>query len=372
MIKALLNREWRNQDIQDLLNRGRSATVNSARITEVKTDSSIKPASDNDLNFFIKRKKSYDLITGLNKYDDERLIRAREAMILGVQNFNNPSLKFKTEQFAVQAIIAWTYLLHEYYLRQNVNIKNKRGHNFSLADMIRRGDCPVSPIIKKNIKAVIDIRNDVTHGLLQTADKHFFTIFQAYCLNFDKTICAAFGDKVSLQNELSLALQFSKLDFNQLVVAQSYELPENIKALDARLNKNITETEKEDLEYQFQVIYTLAKANKSKAHIQFVKPDSDEGREIHNVLEKHILADKFYPYRPSEAVEKIAQKSGMPFNVYQHTNAWKQYKARPESNSLDPSNTKKEWCVYHPVHKDYTYSDKWVDFVADKLSNNAL
>jgi hypothetical protein len=38
VVKALLGKGWRKQDIQALLNTGRAATVNSARITEVKKD----------------------------------------------------------------------------------------------------------------------------------------------------------------------------------------------------------------------------------------------------------------------------------------------------------------------------------------------
>ncbi|MFM8516981.1 MAG: DUF3644 domain-containing protein, partial [Nevskiaceae bacterium] len=40
--------------------------------------------------------------------------------------FNSPSLSFKTEVFSVLANIAWTYLMHEYYERKGVQIKDKR------------------------------------------------------------------------------------------------------------------------------------------------------------------------------------------------------------------------------------------------------
>lgn len=106
IVKALLSKEWRNQDIQHLINKGRVATINSARITEVKGDNKIKPASDDDVDFFIKKKDSFDPRTGLNLYDDEQLIRARECMILAVNVFNNPALQFKTEVFSVLSNIA--------------------------------------------------------------------------------------------------------------------------------------------------------------------------------------------------------------------------------------------------------------------------
>ena len=99
IVKALLAEGMRNQDIQALVNTGRSATINSARIAGVKKDGNIKPATADEVSFYKKKKQSYDWHTGLNLYDDERLIRAREAMILAVHVFNSPSCCFKTEIF---------------------------------------------------------------------------------------------------------------------------------------------------------------------------------------------------------------------------------------------------------------------------------
>ena len=53
---------------------GRKATVNSARITGVKQDEKIVPASDAEVEAFLRRKKAFDPTTGLNLIDDERLI----------------------------------------------------------------------------------------------------------------------------------------------------------------------------------------------------------------------------------------------------------------------------------------------------------
>src|SRR5690606_27260466 len=103
VVKALLAKGWRNQDIQALANPGRKATINSGRITGVKKNENEALATDDEVAFFQIKKRSYDQQTGLNQYDDERLIRAREAMILAVQIFNSPALKFKTEVFTMLA-----------------------------------------------------------------------------------------------------------------------------------------------------------------------------------------------------------------------------------------------------------------------------
>ena len=106
--KALLEDGWRNQDIITLFNIGRDPTVNIGRISNVKKSGDIKPAPKDQVDGFVKKKQSYDYQTGLNLYDDERIIRAREAMSLAVHIFNSPGVRFKTELFCVNAMISWS------------------------------------------------------------------------------------------------------------------------------------------------------------------------------------------------------------------------------------------------------------------------
>jgi len=148
IVKALLAEGWRNQDIQALVNVGRDATVNSARVTEVKKNNDIKPASADAVDLFKAKKQSYDPRTGLNEFDHERLIRAREATILAVQIFNSASLCFKTEVYKTEVYsvlvnIAWTYLLHQFYDGKKVAIIDEDGRALLLGQMLKRQDCPL-------------------------------------------------------------------------------------------------------------------------------------------------------------------------------------------------------------------------------------
>ena len=363
IVKALLARGWRNQDIQALVNAGRNATINGARITEVKHDLRATPADDDEVDFFIRKKRAYDPQTGLNPYEHERLVRAREAMILAVQAFNNPGLGFKTEVFAVLANIAWTYLLHEFYDRKGVKIIDAKGNALFLSQMLKRDDCPLLHGIKNNLNDIKEIRDAAEDVLLGRGDIKFFPLFQACCLNFEKTLCALFGDRLSLGNELSLALQFAKLDFEQLIALEKYDIPEEIAALDVRLHKAHSEEELADLEYQFRVIYTLQSSAKSRAHIQFVRPDTTEGKEICNVLEKRVIADSLYPYKPGQVCELIAKHTKKKFNQHNHTQAAYLHKVRPKGISRQPETTNQEYCIYHPLYKSYSYSEAWVKFL---------
>ncbi len=370
IVKALLTKGWRNQDIQALVNVGRPATINSARVTEVKKNKRQKAATDDQVAFYQIKKRSIDPNTGLNLFDDERLIRAREAMILAVQIFNSATFRFKTEVFSVLANIAWTYLLHEYYDSKNVKIVRKDGRSLLLSQMIERQDCPLSEGAKNNLRSLKIIRDEVEHKLLGKSDVKWLGLFQACCLNFDKAMCELFGDTLTLAHELSFALQFGRMNIEQLSLLHKYEIPPYIEALDSRLQKKLSDEQLSDLEYQFRVIYTLDSTSKSRSHFEFVRPDSDEGKDIRNVLVQYKSADYLYPHKPSRVRDLVKQRSEKPFTTHNHTQAWRLFKVRPHSGAKQPENTNRDYCIYHSAHGDYTYSDKWVDRLVEEVADD--
>lgn len=369
IVKGLLAQNWRNQDIQAWINGSRIGTVNGARISGVKKDADQQAATPEEVEYWLKWKKATDPQTGLNRYDHERLIRAREAMIFAVQVFNSAGLKFKTEVFCMLANVAWTYLMHEYFTRQGVNIVKADGKTMALSELYGRNDFPTSEGIKQNLRALKVLRDEVEHKLLGKADVKWLGIFQACCLNFNKTICELFGDHLSLAAELSFALHFAKMNLEQAATLNQYELPGHIDAIDANVTAGMTPDQINSLEFQFRVIYTLDAASKSHAHFQFVNPESQEGKEIHNVLAKKVAADELFPHKPSVVVEAVAAKAAVPFTSNDHTKAWKLFKVRPKHGAAQPSNTDKRYCIYHPAHKDYTYSDEWVARLVEEATD---
>lgn len=362
VVKALLADGKSSQDIHAIINYERPRTVNFGRISGVKKDDSIPCASPAELSFFYAQKKSFDPTTGLNLFGDERLIRAREAMILAVMVFNSAGYKFKTELFVVQANIAWTYLLHEFYYRiKKVDPLAIDGSSHSLGYMIEQPDCKLSKGIKNNLKAIKILRDQVEHHLLGRSDLRWLTIFQACCLNFDATIVDWFGPRLTLQHDLSMALHFGKMQIEQAAQLMSYDTPAHIAAVDALLSEGMTPEEIEDLEYQFRVVYTLTSASKNKSHIQFIHPDSAEGKDIHNIVHKIKIADDLYPYKPKEVVALVCKAlNAKSFSMQDHTHAWKKYSVRPSKNSKNPDQTNRDFCIYHAAHGDYTYNNDWI------------
>ena len=157
VIRALLNEGWRNQDVQALINTGRPASINFGRIAEIRADDTVVPATKPQLDAFRHKKLIFDHVTGLCPIDNERLVRAREAMILAVELFNTPRIAFKGGVFSMLTNVAWTYLLHEFYESKGVPIINKDGFSLLLSQMITRDDCPLSKACKQNLAALKEI-----------------------------------------------------------------------------------------------------------------------------------------------------------------------------------------------------------------------
>lgn len=371
VIKALLNDGWRNQDIHALVNTGRAASVNFGRITTVKLDGGVLPASTAEVTAFRRKKLLFDHVTGLCPIDDERLVRAREAMILAVELFNTPRIAFKAGVFSMLSNVAWTYLLHEYYEREGVKVVNDNGFSLLLSQMTARHDCPISKQCKQNLVALKEIRDVVEHRVIGIFDKRWLPIFQASCLNFEYYLTKLFGERLTLSADLGFSLQFAKMGIEQLAELQSYDVPEHIAALDASLAAKLEEGDADDLEYQFKVVYTLTNASKAKAHFQFVQPDSAEGKELQNVLVKYKPVDDIWPFKPGDVAKSVKKLSGRDFTSDKHQRAWKLYKARPKSDAADPAATNPKYAIYHAPYKSYTYSQGWINFLVAEIADEA-
>lgn len=130
----------------------------------------------------------------------------------------------------------------------------------------------------------------------------------------------------------------------------------------------MSEEQKDDLEFQFSVVYTTVESSKSKAAFQFVSPKTKEGKEIANVLVKHKPSAITHPYKPDQVIQKVKQKSGKHFNQHQHTQMWKKHGVRPDGKSTKPDKTNLDYCYYNPTFKAHTYNDAWVDMILSELA----
>lgn len=358
IVKRLISDGERNQDVHVLINVGRNPSVNQGRLSK-SSDWLDEPATDEEVARFKYEKSLVDLKTGLSPLEDERLYKSREAMLLAVECFNNPILYFKTEIFSVLSQIAWTYLIHEFYTRKKTKITNNNGKTKSLSDLWGRPDFPLKPDVVKNLKALKSIRDDVEHKTLNAFGVHFYPLFQANCLNYEEAIKELFGEELTLGDNLALALQFAKPSLDQLAKLQKFDVSPALEAVEQAAAAAAGEDGNEGLHYKFKVNFSMEPSTKGSANFQFV---NDNSKNISNILSQKVASDELWPFKPSDVVKEV-KKANAEFMMHHHTLAWKKMNARPVKGSANPGSTNKKFCTYHKAHKDYTYSQAWVDLL---------
>lgn len=318
LVKGLLDAGYGAQDIVHIVNQGRPTTINLARITEVKKNGKIKAASKEEIEHFIKVQSSYDPQTLLNPYIDERLIRAREAMVSAVQIFNSPTIIFKTEVFCVLSNIAWTYLLHEKMERVTKgSSKLDNGNSITVAGTLDKPVCPIKDeAVKENLRKVVEIRDAVEHTFFVGGEECFGPLFQANCINFERHMTDWFGKHLSLAKELSLALQFVRLQKDQVVALEESNFPEKIKAISV----SIADSKFADSDaFQLNVYYTTEVSAKTNADLH--KLVTYENGSDDKVIA--IKKQNFSKMSQAEVVKKIKGKGYKKFSDYEHQLFWK-------------------------------------------------
>jgi hypothetical protein len=361
LVKAMLARGgYSDQDILAYFTRP-TRSVNHRVIAEIRNVTKYKPvkaASAADLDDYLVTWPDVDPATGLSVRGDELLIKARESMIAAVHIFNSAGLTFRTELFIVSSIIAWTYLMHANYKRQGIDYrykeadgtirKTKQGEDcyWELGYCLRHANCPISKPAVKNLEFLLEIRHEIEHRMTNRIDDAVSAKLQACCINFNEAIKKLFGGQYGLERRLPIALQFVTFSTDQRsILKKASTLPQHIETMMDEFQKTLTPEELNDPAYAYRVVFVPKVANRPSGAdlaIEFVKPGSNEAKEINRVLLKEVEKKR---YLATQIVQMMKDEGYPRFTTGVHTALWRQ---------LDAKN---------PVHnygKDGEYKGMWV------------
>lgn len=316
-----------------------------------------------------KRKRRFGSVAS------ELVKKAREAMLTAVQIFNNPQVDFKSELFIVTTSIAWTYLLHAYYRKKGIEyrrfregdhrrrfIRTKHGAywRWSLEECLDCKDCPLDEMVKKNLKFLIGIRNEIEHQMTTRIDDHLIAKFQAAALNFNSAIKKLFDPRYSLDTEQAFSIQFSAIaeeSAKELLVQQ--DLPQNIQSYIVQFENGLSQEEYNDPRFSYRVAFVRKTTNSKSAAdkvVQFIPADSAAGAEVNKVFLRETEKIK---YRPGTIVKLMKAEGFTKFNMQHHTDLWK---------AKDAKNPKKQFGV--EVEGSWFWYQPWVEEVRKHCQEN--
>jgi hypothetical protein len=348
-VKAMLARGGStDQDILAYFTRP-TRSINHRLIGQIRkgiVHKAVDTATTDELSEFLATWPDVDPQTGLSLRGDELLIKAREAMIAAVHNFNSAGLYFRAELFIVTAIIAWTYLHHAYFRREDVDYRyfkvvdgakqvdttqNGAEKYWELGRCLRDVKCPLVKGTKDNLDFLLELRHEIEHRSTSRIDDAISAKLQACCLNFNDTIKMLFGARYGLERRLPIALQFITFSADQrAVLKRASNLPQNIETMMDAFNHRLSEDEQNDPHFAYRVAFVPKAANKpgtADLAIEFVKPGSEQAVEISRILLKEVEKKKF---RPGQIVQIMHEEGFKKFEMKHHTSLWQSLGARDE------------------------------------------
>ncbi len=305
----------------------------------------------------------------------ELVKKAREAMLTAVQIFNTPQIDFKSELFIVTSTIAWTYLLHAYYRKKGIEyhrfregdhrrrfIRTKHGAywHWSLEECLDCKDCPLDEMVKKNLKFLIGIRNEIEHQMTSRIDDHLSAKFQAAALNFNAAIKKLFDPRYSLDTEQAFSIQFSAIaEESARVLLVQQDLPQNIQSYIVQFENGLSQEEYNDPRFSYRVAFVRKTTNSKSAAdkvVQFIPANSAAGAEVNKVFLRETEKIK---YLPGTIVKLMKAEGFTKFNMQRHTDLWK---------AKDARNPKKQFGV--EVEGSWFWYQPWVEEVRKHCREN--
>ena len=305
----------------------------------------------------------------------ELLRKSREAALNAVQTFNNPLTTFKSETFIVLMTIAWTYLLHAYYREKGIEyryhtqgpIRRKFEYMDSgafrywdLSRCIKDSRSPLDDPTTDNLRFLIGLRNEIVHHQSVGVDYRFSSRYLACCLNYERYICALFGDKNSLRDAAAFTLQFRDISAGIGHATSPVRLPSNVAKYLHEFDKQISDDQYASPHFRVKFLFTpLITSSKSQADevVQFVPYDSELGKDINRVYLKEVERSK---YLPSQIVKQMQSEGHVRFKMHHHTQLWKNLSAKSSGKGFG----------VQIAHTWYWY-ERWLDVVRDHCKQNS-
>lgn len=320
--------------------------------------------------------------------------KARHAALEAVAAYNNPLASFKSGTYVVLMHVAWTALLHAIWWKQKVKpYYRKAGSNrfervdgrpktWDLRECVRRYWGGKDDAASQNLRFFVGLRNLIEHADAPEIDLDIFGECQALLMNLETLLVAEFGDRFALNTALAFSLQFSRIrqPTSQEAMRRLLAKPANadIKAYIEDFRSSLSTEIEGDMAYSYKVfLVPMVGSHRSRdaLAVEFVHYDPQMAQEYDRVVT--LIKQRTVPvvnpgkFKPLDVVLRVAERIGpKAFNIDTHTRAWRYWKVRPPGSSPNPADCNTEYCQFDVPHRDYVYTEEWVDFLAEQLADD--
>lgn len=331
---------------------------------------------------------------------EELLEKSKQSALLAVELYNKPTIDFRVQSFVMLMHTAWNALFLAYFHNKGVKPFYKEDNDYfyvkvygekkawDLSKCMSEYWEEKDNATRQNLQFFNELRHKIQHYRDQKKlSKITFGECQSYVTNFERILVKEFGEDHSLAEKLTLSIQLSSF--------KSEEREEAIMEATDKDTKRITDFIKDfrsslsddiysDLNYSHKLFLLPKTANhqsRESIAVEWVpieEYDEEERKKIDQVnaiiKRKQVQAKNPGNLKPSDVCDEI--KSRLDIDIFSaswhHAQCWRHFEVRPATDAEDPYDCNTKYCQYDPVHEDYIYTEEWVDFLEEKLSDEDL
>lgn len=317
---------------------------------------------------------------------------SRDEASLAVRLYNDPSEARSFEGFVVHMHLAWLYLLHAEFDRDKIDFRYWRTQGgvrrleridgepkrWDLTTSVRQRWDDNNPV-RANLAFFIALRNKIEHRYARQQQALAASVggqAQALLLNYEEELTQQFGGNSSLATRLRFPVFIGSFTnegertLRRLRRQLSAPLRTFISEFDAGLSDNVTQDSRYEL--RLRILQELAPKDPDALAVQFTRYDdlTEEQREVIKeigkkgyvfVRERKRSVIGYGLLKPKQVAEAVHARIPFVFNLTHFAIAWKSLGVRPPTGDANPEKTDEKYCIYDERHKDYGYTQAYVE-----------
>jgi hypothetical protein len=239
--------------------------------------------------------------------------------------------------------------------------------------------------VRRNIELFIGLRNKIEHRYEHGLKLALGGRAHAFVLNYENELVGHFGAAHSMSRVLRFPIFVESITTGHAdLVKQAAALSASTASYLRQFDSGLTDEVRQDERYDFRVrlVPVIGAKTESDLAVNFVRLDelSDDdrdtmvqaGRSGHVIIrDRHIPVASGDKMRPSDVVAAVNARVPYVFTMDHHTRLRRHFHVRPTDDEPDRTRTDSRYCIYDTPHRDYIYTEVWVEKIVREVGTVA-
>lgn len=322
-----------------------------------------------------------------------------EEACLAVRLYNDSAEARAFEGFVIHMHLAWLYLLHAEFVRDDVDYRywdtqyknrllkiDSEPKRWELERSMKERWPEDSDPVRANLALFIKLRNRLEHRHAHADEALILNLAghaHALLVNYESELTEQFGEQRSLALRLRLPIFVGTFTTQGEQALRRFRrtLPADLRGFVTDYESGLDDSVVNDSRYEFRLrtMVELAPKDPDAVAMQFTRYEdmTEEERTFAEEMGKRgqvIVREQKRPVSglgrlmPKAAAAEVEAGNPFVFNLNHFAAAWRRKSIRPPNDDPNPHRTNPDFCEYDEPTKTYRYTKAYVSHLIKKCS----